>query len=317
MELVKLRDIKGRYYLGHVVSGALETKVEEMETRMMADNAVRLAVSTHRNHNTAARRNPSLQAVSGNLSNQMGFDVSYATNDDLVTGIPASTSVDFVILLSSTLNPELSDLSPLKLLATSGVSALYLWNLVGVTDLGPLAALSSLTQLNLNGCTGLKDLSPLSSLTNLYYLDLTGCESVTDLSPLSQLRNLTVLELAGCSGIKDRSVLATLPNLGKSRKGSITDNTGCFIATACCGSAEAPEVVVLRQYRDLCLMPHAMGRAIVLLYFRMSPPLADKLRAFPRVQAALRRFLIGPLSRWARAQIQTKGMPHKTHARDG
>ena len=55
-----------------------------------------------------------------------------------------------------------------------------------VTDLGPLARLTSLTWLNLGG-TQVTDVGPLAGLTKLKTLSLQGTQ-VTDLAPLAGLQ---------------------------------------------------------------------------------------------------------------------------------
>jgi hypothetical protein len=66
---------------------------------------------------------------------------------------------------------------------------------------------------------------------------------------------------------------------------------GCFIATAAFGSRLAPEVQVLRNFRDQYLVTNRPGRLFVAAYYRLSPPVADAIRPHPMLRAATRAVL--------------------------
>lgn len=66
---------------------------------------------------------------------------------------------------------------------------------------------------------------------------------------------------------------------------------GCYIATAVYGSYDAPEVMTLRRFRDETLRNSAFGRWFIRTYYRLSPPVAAKLKNAKRINAFVRSIL--------------------------
>ena len=67
--------------------------------------------------------------------------------------------------------------------------------------------------------------------------------------------------------------------------------SGCFIATAAYGTPLAPEIDVLRRWRDESLSCSALGRLFVRLYCRASPPVADFIETRGWLRALVRKLL--------------------------
>lgn len=63
---------------------------------------------------------------------------------------------------------------------------------------------------------------------------------------------------------------------------------GCFIATAAYGFYSAPQVQLLRDFRDRYLMPHAPGRAFVSWYYRYGPAGAAFMNRHPWLKPPVR-----------------------------
>jgi len=66
---------------------------------------------------------------------------------------------------------------------------------------------------------------------------------------------------------------------------------GCYIATAVYDSYDAPQVLVFRRFRDDVLKKSATGRLFIKCYYRVSPPLARRLKHMRRLNSAIRRIL--------------------------
>lgn len=84
----------------------------------------------------------------------------------------------------------------------------------------------------------------------------------------------------------------------------IEKKSGCFVATACYGNYDAPEVLVLRQYRDQHLLNHFAGKVFVKFYYAVSPYFAKQLEKSGSAKKAVRTFLLSPIVKFASKRIQ-------------
>jgi hypothetical protein len=67
---------------------------------------------------------------------------------------------------------------------------------------------------------------------------------------------------------------------------------GCFIATAAYGTPMAEEIGILREFRDEYLLTNAVGRALVDIYYRVSPPIAEFITEHPSLKPIVRAGLL-------------------------
>lgn len=70
-----------------------------------------------------------------------------------------------------------------------------------------------------------------------------------------------------------------------------SSNEGCYIATAVYGDYDAPEVKVLRKFRDAVLNKSIIGRLFVRIYYKCSPTMAIRLKNSVRLSCFVRRIL--------------------------
>ncbi len=66
---------------------------------------------------------------------------------------------------------------------------------------------------------------------------------------------------------------------------------GCYIATAVYGSYDAPQVMTLRRFRDETLRKTVLGRWFIRVYYRLSPPIAERLKNAKHINTFVRSIL--------------------------
>ncbi len=76
--------------------------------------------------------------------------------------------------------------------------------------------------------------------------------------------------------------------------GLLSKDFECFVATATYGSADANEVITLRQFRNYLIQHHHWARPFIRFYYKISPRLADFIRDSAVLKSASRIFLWAP-----------------------
>ena len=72
-------------------------------------------------------------------------------------------------------------------------------------------------------------------------------------------------------------------------------NSSCFIATVCYGNFDAPEVLILRQYRDNKLLKNYFGKLFVAFYYLTSPFCAEIIAQSNFLKKIVRKYFLGPI----------------------
>jgi hypothetical protein len=69
----------------------------------------------------------------------------------------------------------------------------------------------------------------------------------------------------------------------------------CFIATAAYGTETAEEINILREFRDVVLLPSDLGTEFVSLYYKVSPSIAEVISQHDFLRTAVRVGFIDPI----------------------
>ena len=81
------------------------------------------------------------------------------------------------------------------------------------------------------------------------------------------------------------------------RKRAKSAGPQCFIATAVYGDPDCREVRILREVRDERLLKNLLGRLLVAVYYRISPPFADFIERRSALKRLMKRLLDGLVNR--------------------
>jgi Leucine-rich repeat (LRR) protein len=206
-----------------------------------------------------------------------------------ISDISSLASLTNLIELNLAAN-QIRDISPLDNLTNLTVLRLdFNW----ISDIYPLASLTSLAELTLLE-NSISDISPLASITSLTSLSL-GSNNISDIKPLVDNHGLREGDYVNLrfNPLSDTSLNTYIPQL--QARGVIVDYrypSWCFIATAAYGTPMAEEIEILREFRDEYLLTNPLGQALVDLYYRVSPPMAEFITEHPALKPIVRAGLV-------------------------
>jgi hypothetical protein len=90
----------------------------------------------------------------------------------------------------------------------------------------------------------------------------------------------------------DHGASTTGPLWGFTTAEAMPSGSWCFIATAAYGTPMAEEIQILREFRDEYLLTNPLGQALVGLYYKLSPPIAEFITEHPSLKPIVRAGLL-------------------------
>ncbi len=99
---------------------------------------------------------------------------------------------------------------------------------------------------------------------------------------------------------EERAEVYLEPNYPARTEPPPAKTSGCFIATAACGTELAPEVRALSKFRDEILNAYRAGRHFVRIYYAISPVVAALIRRSSMLRLVARVGVVMPAARIAR-----------------
>ena len=93
------------------------------------------------------------------------------------------------------------------------------------------------------------------------------------------------------SGVFDNLVDGIKKEMDEKEKAQEKPKEGCYIATAVYGDYDAPEVMVLRKFRDDVLKKSQAGRLFIKIYYALSPKMAEKFKNYKVINQKIKMIL--------------------------
>lgn len=118
---------------------------------------------------------------------------------------------------------------------------------------------------------------------------LADCKGVTNITQTSNMLQFTIEDNSECDLDNTTGIIEDpIAGVVQSAQDVTSSSAKCFIATAVYGSYLAPEVTLLREFRDNYLLSSALGRAFVEFYYEHSPKVAELIRQNDTLKTAVR-----------------------------
>lgn len=89
-------------------------------------------------------------------------------------------------------------------------------------------------------------------------------------------------------------------------KNAKQNKTGCFIATAACGSTTDPSVKILKEYRDRVMCRNHFGIFVISNYYKVAPAIAKCIAQSRAGRWLVRNILVVPLAGLIRRIMNSK-----------
>ena len=122
--------------------------------------------------------------------------------------------------------------------------------------------------------------------------DVTECEWCG--VKIESKNNLNKTENLNNNSNLDPELLELL-EMESSEKNGQAKTGGCFIATACYGDYESPEVKEFRRFRDNVLVKYYFGRLFISSYYFISPTFADIISKSDKTKRIIRKVFLIPI----------------------